>query len=34
MDAYILREVNLEVTSLIATSKYTKNLDFFSKIQR
>ncbi len=34
MDAYVAKEVNLEVVNLIATSKSTKILDFFSKIKR
>ncbi len=28
VDAYVVREVNVKVASLIATSKYTKILDF------
>jgi hypothetical protein len=31
VDAYVAREVNVEVGSLIATSRYTKILDFPSK---
>jgi hypothetical protein len=34
MDAYVAKEVNLEVVNLIATSKSTNILDFFSKIKR
>jgi hypothetical protein len=34
MDAYVAGEVNLEVASQIATSKSTKILGFFSKIER
>ncbi len=34
MDAYVAKEVNLEVANSIATSKSTMILDFLSKIKR